>query len=72
VVRSVPTATITKTALNARVTFDEARTGTARPYHRPGWGQADAADAEALRGVPVLGRGIGGAIKGTVPGANLR
>jgi hypothetical protein len=30
-------------------------------------------DAVALRGLPAIGRGIGnGAIRGTVPGANLR
>jgi hypothetical protein len=29
-------------------------------------------DVEAMRGVPILGRGIGGAIKGTRPGDGLR
>jgi hypothetical protein len=50
----------------------------AKPYVTPArpdthWGRPTPADAAALRGVPVLGPGIGGgAIKGTVPGANLR
>jgi hypothetical protein len=29
-------------------------------------------DQAAMRGVPILGRGIGGAIKGTRPGDSLR
>jgi len=36
------------------------------------WGRPTPADAEALRGLPAIGRGIGNAaIKGTQPGKNL-
>ena len=29
-------------------------------------------DPDAMRGVPILDRGVSGAIRGTKPGANLR
>jgi hypothetical protein len=42
------------------------------PMH-PNDPRRSAVDAVALRGLPAIGRGIGGgAIRGTVPGANLR
>ena len=40
--------------------------------HSTHWGRPTPADAEALRGLPAIGRGIGsGAIKGSQPGKNL-
>jgi hypothetical protein len=36
------------------------------------WGRPDAADAAALRGIPAIGPGVSGAIKGSEPGRNLR
>ena len=53
----------------------EAQPVAATPAARTGasWGLPSPADAEVLRGLPAIGRGIrGGAIKGTVPGAHLR
>jgi hypothetical protein len=36
------------------------------------WGLPSPADAEALRGLPAIGRGIrGGAIRGTTPGQHI-
>jgi hypothetical protein len=41
--------------------------------HTASWGRPTPADAAAMRGVPVVGPGIGGgAIRGTQPGQRLR
>lgn len=46
--------------------------GESEPTERKGAPTAGG-DAERLRGIPVVGaRGVGGAIRGTKPGANLR
>jgi hypothetical protein len=45
----------------------------ARVADTASWGRPSPADAAAMRGVPLIGRGIGGgAIRGTQPGQRLR
>ena len=71
VVDQVPHARAQRTPPPAEPASTSATAEPASPTRNTHWGRPTPADAEALRGVPVVGPG-GGAIRGTQPGANLR
>lgn len=55
-------------AKNAKLLAQLAREDGAPRFERPRRA-ADAADERTLRGIPAIGRNVGGAIPGTRPGA---
>lgn len=67
---TVPSARAQRTPPAA--TAEPFESAQASPSHNTHFGRPTPADAEALRGLPAIGYGIGGgAIKGSVPGRNL-
>lgn len=57
-------------ARNAKLIATLAREDGVPVFERP-WHAVDAGDERTLRGIPAIGRGLGGAVAGTRPGGNL-